>query len=82
MQSTIGRWGNSLAIRLPVECARFAGLREGASVELQMTPSGELRITPAKQADNPGLLAMLKKARAGMPLTEPVVEALRAGARY
>ena len=82
MQTTIGRWGNSLAIRLPVDCTRLAGLREGASVELQVTPSGELRITQAEQADKPRLLAMLKKARAGMPVTEPVVEALRAGARY
>ena len=32
MRLLISKWGNSLAVRLPVECTRAAGLKEGDSV--------------------------------------------------
>lgn len=34
MQGQIGRWGNSLAVRLPEEVVDRAGLSEGAQVEI------------------------------------------------
>jgi antitoxin MazE len=45
-QVTIGRWGNSLAVRIPGELAAQIGLRDGASVEIDGTDGG-LVIRPA-----------------------------------
>jgi len=35
MSTHIGRWGNSLAVRLPHATAETAGLREGTRVKLE-----------------------------------------------
>ena len=40
MKLQIAKWGNSLAVRLPVECVKAAGLHEGDSVEAEVTPAG------------------------------------------
>ena len=34
MRSSIARWGNSLAVRVPKEVAETIGLREGAALDL------------------------------------------------
>lgn len=34
-QVVVGRWGKSLAIRIPLDVARASGLRDGESVELE-----------------------------------------------
>ena len=34
MRASMGRWGNSLAVRVPKEVAVSLGLREGAAVDL------------------------------------------------
>ncbi len=50
-QAVIGRWGKNLAIRLPAEVARTAGLGEGERVEI--VSSGEaliVRKLPAEVA--------------------------------
>jgi antitoxin MazE len=50
-QAIIGRWGKNLAIRLPAEVARTAGLGEGERVEI--VSSGEeviVRKLPAELA--------------------------------
>ena len=36
MRTTISKWGNSLAVRLPREAAASAGLREGAVLDLTL----------------------------------------------
>ena len=48
MRLQLAKWGNSLAVRLPVECTRAAGLREGDTVEAEVTPVGEIKLTPAQ----------------------------------
>ena len=45
---TIGKWGKSLAVRLPAEIAGQAGLREGERVEVEAR-DGDIvvrRVTP------------------------------------
>lgn len=59
------------------------GLREGDSVEAEVTPAGEITLTPAKPFDKAAaFLGRTRKRRAAMPLTEPVVERMRKEARY
>lgn len=71
------KWGNSLAVRLPNECVRKAGLREGDSVEAEVAPSGEITLVPSRLFDKATFLARTRKLRAGMPETEAVVEKMR-----
>jgi antitoxin MazE len=82
MKLQLARWGNSLAVRLPVECIRAAGLKEGDEVEAEVTPVGEIRLKPAQVFDKAAFLQRLSKLRAGMSMTEAVVEKMRREDRY
>lgn len=81
MDLQIAKWGNSLALRIPAEIVRRLGLREGVTVEAQLTVDGSLSIRPA-QWDRKAFALELTEARGSMPMTESVVEELRSGARY
>jgi antitoxin MazE len=39
-QQAIRRWGNSLAVRLPADCLRQAGLQEGDQIDIVVGPDG------------------------------------------
>jgi antitoxin MazE len=82
MRLQLGKWGNSLAIRLPVECTRAAGLREGDVVEAEVTAIGEIKLTPAQPFDKAAFLKRARKLRATMPMTTTTVEAMRREERY
>ncbi len=82
MRLQLARWGNSLAVRLPVACVRATGLRQGDSVDAEITPAGKITLTPAKTFDKTAFLQRLRKLRQGMPVSEPVVEGMRRSARY
>jgi len=45
-RAIVGRWGKSLAVRIPGEIARAAGLDEGQRVEVE-AQDGQLLIRPA-----------------------------------
>ena len=82
MRLQIARWGNSLAVRLPVECTRATGLKEGDSVEASITPTGEITLAPERVFDKGAFLARITKLHAAMPMTAPVVETMRQEERY
>lgn len=42
-QAIVGKWGKSLAIRVPLDVARAMGLREGEPVEIEES-DGELHV--------------------------------------
>lgn len=50
-QVTVGKWGKNLAIRLPRDIARAAGVTDGQQVEIG-TRDGDIIIRP-KPADGP-----------------------------
>ncbi len=82
MKLQVSRWGNSLAVRLPTECIRAAGLKEGDSVEASITPAGEITLVPERAFDKRAFLTRIAKLHASMPMSSPVVETLRQEARY
>lgn len=82
MKLQISKWGNSLAVRLPVECTRATGLEEGDSVEARITQAGEITLVPERAFDKAAFLMRIAKLHAAMPMTAPVVEAMRQEARY
>jgi antitoxin MazE len=45
----IAKWGNSLAIRIPLPLAREAGLAEGDEVCLGFTKEGHLLLRPVRR---------------------------------
>ena len=77
----VAKWGNSLALRIPAEVVRRLGLREGATVQAQLNVDGSLSIRPA-QWNRKAFALELTEARSAMPMSAPVMEALRSAARY
>lgn len=78
----IRRWGNSLAVRLPADCLRQAGLQEGDRIEIVVGPDGRLSLQPLHQLDRAALTADLRQLQATMPLTPSVIEELRDTERW
>ena len=81
MDLQVAKWGNSLALRIPAELVRQLGLREGATVEAQLTVDGALSIRPA-QWNRKAFAQELSEARSAMPVSESVMDELRRAARY
>jgi antitoxin component of MazEF toxin-antitoxin module len=74
MSLQITKWGNSLAVRLPISLVRQVGLKLGQTIDVQVTEQGGLLLQPvqapqkisARQAK--GLLANVP--RVSMPSGE------------
>jgi antitoxin MazE len=48
-ESAISKWGNSLAVRIPLAIARQAGLGEGDCVSLTLNPEGGITVLPNRR---------------------------------
>jgi antitoxin MazE len=48
-ESTISKWGNSLAVRIPLAIARQASLGEGDSVKLALDRDGRIVLRPTRR---------------------------------
>ena len=48
-QAMISKWGNSLAVRIPLVLAKQAKLAEGDAVELQVDRAGGLAVLRSKK---------------------------------
>lgn len=81
MKLQVSKWGNSLAMRIPSAVARRFGLREGDSVQAQITADGALAIRPAGWSRH-SFAAELGVARAALPVGTSVMDELRQAARY
>ncbi len=81
MELQIGKWGNSLALRLPVALAKQAGLREGSRVEADITAERELRLVksggPASKTSRAELAAELSRMHKEWPMGRSVVRWMR-----
>ena len=47
-ESTISKWGNSLAVRIPLSIAKQAGIVEGDSVKMALGRDGAIVLRPAR----------------------------------
>jgi antitoxin MazE len=84
MKVHLAKWGNSLAVRIPGECARQARIKVGDALEIEVTTTGDLHLRPVTTADfdKAAFLARLQAFRATLPMGEPVVETMRHSDRY
>ncbi|WP_158901158.1 AbrB/MazE/SpoVT family DNA-binding domain-containing protein [Burkholderia sp. L27(2015)] len=81
MDLQIAKWGNSLALRIPVDYVRRIGIKEGDHVQVNLTADGGIYIRPIKR-DRKAFALELEKSRQAMPMGESVIDELRQGARY
>ena len=64
MNAELGKWGNSLALRIPAGLAKELGFTEGSKADLELA-DGRLVITPTHRKPRlKELLASLKQAGA------------------
>jgi antitoxin MazE len=61
----IAKWGNSLAVRLPVAVVEALELKEGDDIEIDVTGKRSLEVSKAPGAK--ALLARLRKYRGKLP---------------
>ena len=78
----VGRWGNSLAVRIPAKLARELGVAEGSVIHAEVMGPAQLRMASGKPFDRKAFLARLEAFHESMPVTQPVVEKMRRSARY
>lgn len=84
MKVHLAKWGNSLAVRIPGECARQAHIKAGDTLEIEVTSTGDLRLRPlaTESFDKAAFLQQVQALRANLAIGEPVVEAMRQSDRY
>lgn len=81
----LSRWGNSLAVRLPLALARELRVTEGDALRLQLSNDGVWRLSNASGKNSLSKAQWLARARRHlrtMPPSAPVIGAVRAAARY
>jgi antitoxin MazE len=49
MGTNVGRWGNSLAVRLPKVIVEKAGLVEGEALDVKVSSSGDVVLSRARK---------------------------------
>lgn len=81
MNLHIAKWGNSLAVRIPIEYIRRTGLKEGDTVKASLTADGTMTIR-AEAWDRKAFTAELAQTRQCMKMGTSVMDELRSGARY
>jgi antitoxin MazE len=72
MDLQVGKWGNSLAVRLPAQLVRELGVQDGSTLDAEV-------VSPAHRK---AFIKSLEILHASLPTTEPVVEQMRREARY
>lgn len=61
----IAKWGNSLAVRLPVAVIKALDLKDGDEIEIQV--AGERALEVSRKAAPKELLARLRRYRGRLP---------------
>jgi antitoxin MazE len=61
----VAKWGNSLAIRLPIEAVKALDLKDGDDITLHVAGKGDFTIT--KTPDREALIRRLRAFRGTLP---------------
>ena len=78
----VGRWGNSLAVRIPAKLAKELGIAEGSVLHAEVLGRERVRLAAKPAPDMAAFVERLARLRESLPPTQPVVEEMRRGARY
>ena len=81
----VARWGNSLAVRLPIDLARQLGITAGSALHVERNEDNTLTVS-RKQVknffDQAKWREQARKHLATMPSSPSVIREIRDGARY
>ena len=61
----VSKWGNSLAVRLPVTVVEALGLKEGDEIEIRVAGTGAFEVTRDRSRER--AIARLRKLRRPLP---------------
>lgn len=81
----VGRWGNSLAVRLPIDLARQLGIVEGSTLHVERNDDNTLTISTRqvkKVFDQAKWQEQARQHLDTMPSSPSVIREMRDGARY
>lgn len=78
----VSKWGNSLAVRLPVESAQQLGVSEGDALIGEIAADGRLILSAEGRAIGKVEARRMREFIAKQKETAPVVADMRRGARY
>ena len=79
---SVGRWGNSLAVRIPAKLAKQLGVGEGSMLQAQVLGPARMSLAVKQPLDMKTFVHRVRELRQKLPATEPVVEELRRQSRY
>ncbi|QTD45305.1 AbrB/MazE/SpoVT family DNA-binding domain-containing protein [Ottowia testudinis] len=86
LELSVGRWGNSLAVRLPAELARQLGVVEGSTLHARRNDEANTLTLSAKPAKKPfdkaKWMAQAQQHLATMAPSPSVMDEVRGNARY
>ena len=82
MELVVARWGNSLAVRLPAKSAKQIGVEEGDALIAEVSADKCLVLAPKRRVVGKAAARRLREFLQRQKETEPVVGAMRRGARY
>ncbi len=81
----VGRWGNSLAVRLPIDLARQLGIVEGSTLHVERNDDNTLTVSTRqakKVFDQAKWQEQARRHLDTMPSSPSVIREMRDGARY
>lgn len=82
MNLQIAKWGNSLAVRIPMEYVRQIGIKEGDLLEAHLGVDGGLNLKPPAKWSRQAFAQELLRDNKTLPAGTSVMEQLRVEARY
>jgi antitoxin component of MazEF toxin-antitoxin module len=85
MELSIGKWGNSLALRLPAEVARMMRVTEGSKLSFELDPSSGRAVLAKPQIENDEFkrhLAAVRRHTSTIKTTPNSVRLMRDTDRY
>ncbi len=77
----IGKWGNSVAVRIPADYVRQIGVKEGDQLEVHTGADGALNLRLGQWSRKAFATELGRDSRA-LPMGTSVMEQLRKDARY
>lgn len=61
--TTVQKWGNSLAVRIPKDVADRINIHQGSEIEISVTGKGVITLVPKKQPKKYSLEELLAKCK-------------------
>jgi antitoxin MazE len=82
LELTVAKWGNSLAVRLPLQSAKMIGVGEGDTLIAEVSSDGRLVLAAEGRVIGKAEVRRLRQFLGRQKETAPVVRDMRRGARY